>query len=186
MTTPQERARALRFAHELLTEMKERDDVPRELQRQARQTLRHFPAPHQISSLAKMPALMWWLEAEPDDIDQAGEEDLQLAARHRPAANLSVWTVTYVVRDDDGLAATMVAVCYAKDQAGARAIFAGRFGGPFAREAGVLPGIALNGVTAQVISSDAIATMKNLLEHRAGFSYYARLDHQLPQQREIL
>ena len=186
MTTPQERARALRFAHELLTEMNGRDDIPRELWRQAQVTLRHFPAPHQISSLAKMPALMWWLEAEPDDIDTASAQDPQSAAWQRPAANLSVWTVTYVIHDDDGLATTMVAVCYAKDRSGARAIFAGRFGGPFAREAGVLPGIAINGVTAKVISGDAIATMTSLLEHRAGFSYYARLDHQLPWQQEIL
>lgn len=185
MTSPQERARALRFAHELLTEMNERDDVPRELQRQAGVTLRHFPAPNQISSLAKMPALMWWLEAEPDDTDAADASELERAVFQRPATNLSVWTVTYAIHDDD-LASTMVAVCYAKDPRGARAIFAGRFGGPFAREAGVLPGLAINGVTAPAISSDAIATMKGLLERQAGFSYYARLDHDLPRQQEIL
>ncbi len=185
MTTPQERARALRFAHELMTEMNGRDDVPRELQRQARTTLRHFPAPHQISSLAKLPALMWWLEAEPDHVDRADIYDVQPGVWQPPAANLSVWTVTHVLHED-GLATTMVAVCYAKDQSGARAIFAGRFGGPFAREASVLPGIAVNGVTARVISDDALATMKSLLDHRAGLSYYARLDRQLPWQQEML
>jgi len=185
MTTPQERARALRFAHELLTDMSVRGDVPGELKQQARQTLRHFPAPHQICSLAKMPALMWWLEAEPDDTDTANASELERAGFQRPATNLSVWTVTYAIHDA-GVASTMVAVCYAKDQRGARAIFAGRFGGPFAREACVLPGLAINGVTAPVISSDAIATMKGLLERQAGFSYYARLDHELPRQREIL
>ena len=185
MTTPQERTRALRFAHELLTEMNGRDDVPRELRRQARVTLRHFPAPHQVSSLAKLPALMWWLEAESDDINRAETHDLQPGVWTPLAANLSVWTVTHVLHDD-GLATTLVAVCYAKDQSSARAIFAGRFGSPFARDASVLPGIVINDVTARVISSDAIATMKSLLEHRAGLSYYARLDRQLPWQQEIL
>lgn len=185
MTSPQERARALRFAHELLTDMSVRDDVPGELRHQARQTLRHFPAPHQISSVAKMPALMWWLEAEPDESDTADASELERAVFQRRATNLSTWTVTYLIHDDD-LVSTMVAVCYAADQRGARAIFAGRFGGPFAREAGVLPGLAINGVTAQVVSNDAIATMKGLLERQARFSYYARLDHEMPRQQEIL
>lgn len=185
MTTPRERARALRFAHELLMDITLRSDVPGELGRQARQTLRHYPTPNQISSLAKMPALMWWLEAEPDDTDTADASELARAGFQRPVANLSAWTVTYAMHDDEAVS-TMVAVCYAKDPGGARAIFAGRFGGPFAREAGVLPGLAINCVTAQVFTSDAIATMKALLERQAGFSYYARLDHELPRQREIL
>ncbi len=132
-----------------------------------------------------MPALMWWLEAEPDDTDTADPSEPERAVYERPATNLSVWTVSYAIHDDD-LVSTMVTVCYAKDQRGARAIFAGRFGGPFAREAGVLPGLAINGVTAPVISSDAIARMKGLLERQAGFSYYARLDLELPRQQEIL
>jgi hypothetical protein len=42
---PDERARALRFAGEVLRELLTRDDVPKDLKQQARVTLRHYPVP---------------------------------------------------------------------------------------------------------------------------------------------
>lgn len=49
MTMPDERSRALRFAREILREMPTRDDVPEDLKRQARVTLRHYPDRLQLS-----------------------------------------------------------------------------------------------------------------------------------------
>ena len=49
MTMPDERSRALRFAGEILREMLTRDDVPEDLKRQARVTLRHYPDRLQLS-----------------------------------------------------------------------------------------------------------------------------------------
>lgn len=48
MTMPDERARALRFAGELLREMLTREDVPADLKQQARVTLRHYPDKQQL------------------------------------------------------------------------------------------------------------------------------------------
>ncbi|MDH1427373.1 hypothetical protein N5J23_15865 [Comamonas aquatica] len=48
MTMPDERARALRFAGEILREMLTRQDVPEHLKRQAQATLRHYPDPLQL------------------------------------------------------------------------------------------------------------------------------------------
>lgn len=45
MTMPDERARALRFAGEILREMRSRLDVPDDLRQQARFILRHYPEP---------------------------------------------------------------------------------------------------------------------------------------------
>ena len=64
MTMPMERTRALRFAHEVLTDVQSRDDVPANLRYQAKVTLRHFPAPHVIASMAAQPALRWWFAPE--------------------------------------------------------------------------------------------------------------------------
>ena len=49
MTMPDERSRALRFAGEILREMLTWDDVPEDLKRQARVTLRHYPDRLQLS-----------------------------------------------------------------------------------------------------------------------------------------
>ncbi len=48
MTMPEERARALRFAGEVLREMLTREDVPADLKQQARVTLRHYPDKQQL------------------------------------------------------------------------------------------------------------------------------------------
>lgn len=48
MTMPDERARALRFAGEVLREMLTRADVPDDLKHQARVTLRHYPTEQQL------------------------------------------------------------------------------------------------------------------------------------------
>jgi hypothetical protein len=48
MTMPDERARALRFAGEILREKLSRQDVPEDLKRQAQATLRHYPNPLQL------------------------------------------------------------------------------------------------------------------------------------------
>lgn len=59
MTTPDERARALRFAGEILREMRSRKDVPEDLKQQARMTLRHYPDPadllQMIQDVDRMP-----------------------------------------------------------------------------------------------------------------------------------
>jgi hypothetical protein len=49
MTMPDERARALRFAGEVLREMLTREDVPRDLKQQALVTLRHYPTEQQLA-----------------------------------------------------------------------------------------------------------------------------------------
>lgn len=48
MTMPDERARALRFAGEILREMRTRSDVPEDLRRQALVALRHYPSPQEL------------------------------------------------------------------------------------------------------------------------------------------
>lgn len=48
MTMPDERARALRFAGEILRDLQVRKDVPRDLRQQARTTLRHYPDPSEL------------------------------------------------------------------------------------------------------------------------------------------
>ncbi|UCU93345.1 BPSL0761 family protein [Hydrogenophaga taeniospiralis] len=45
MTLPDERARAHRFSGEILREMQFRTDVPEDLKRRVRVTLRHYPEP---------------------------------------------------------------------------------------------------------------------------------------------
>lgn len=53
MTMPDERARALRFAGEMLREMLIRPDVPQDLRQQARATLRHYPTEAQLQWMVK-------------------------------------------------------------------------------------------------------------------------------------
>lgn len=59
MTMPDERARALRFAGEILREMRSRQDVPEDLKQQARVALRHYPEPadllQMIQDVDRMP-----------------------------------------------------------------------------------------------------------------------------------
>jgi hypothetical protein len=61
MTMPNERARALRFAGEVLREMLSRSDVPEDLRRQANVTLRHYPTSEQ---------LQWMI----DDVSRCGTD----------------------------------------------------------------------------------------------------------------
>ncbi|MCY1546206.1 hypothetical protein D9M68_821940 [compost metagenome] len=51
MTMPDERARALRFAGEILREMRSRADVPEDLRQQSRVTLRHYPEPLDLKQM---------------------------------------------------------------------------------------------------------------------------------------
>ena len=51
MTMPDERARALRFAGEILREMRSRPDVPDDLRQQAQFILRHYPAPRDLERM---------------------------------------------------------------------------------------------------------------------------------------
>jgi hypothetical protein len=74
MTMPDERARALRFAGEVLREMLAREDVPADLKQQARATLRHYPTEQQLK----------WMV---DDVSRAeGTSQCWLAAE-QPAAH---------------------------------------------------------------------------------------------------
>lgn len=51
MTMPDERARALRFAGEILREMRSRPDVPDDLRQQAQFILRHYPVPRDLERM---------------------------------------------------------------------------------------------------------------------------------------
>lgn len=53
MTMPDERARALRFAGEILREMRSRLDVPDDLRQQARFILRHYPEPRDLERMIR-------------------------------------------------------------------------------------------------------------------------------------
>ena len=71
MTMPDERTRALRFAGEVLREMLTREDVPEDLKRQARSTLRHYPTEDQLKwmvtdvSRCSTDSMQCWLAPEP-------------------------------------------------------------------------------------------------------------------------
>jgi hypothetical protein len=51
MTMPDERARALRFAGEMLREIQRNPDVPEAIRREARVTLRHYPSVLDLKSM---------------------------------------------------------------------------------------------------------------------------------------
>ena len=51
MTMPHERARALRFAGEMLRELQRNPDVPESIRQEARSTLRHYPTPLDLKSM---------------------------------------------------------------------------------------------------------------------------------------
>jgi hypothetical protein len=63
---PSERARALRWAGEMLREVQSRDDVPADLKRQAYVILRHYPSSGDIDFQARMPSIQFWLGPEDD------------------------------------------------------------------------------------------------------------------------
>jgi hypothetical protein len=72
MTMPHERARALRFAGEVLRDLQLNPDVPESVKREARVTLRHYPEPHELKSmieavdrLTRSGDCVHWLEPEP-------------------------------------------------------------------------------------------------------------------------
>lgn len=72
MTMPHERARALRFAGEVLRDLQRNPDVPENIRREARVTLRHYPEPHELKSmieevdrLTRLGDCVHWLEPEP-------------------------------------------------------------------------------------------------------------------------
>lgn len=72
MTMPHERARALRFAGEVLRDLQFNLDVPENIRREARVTLRHYPEPGQLQSmieeidrLTRSGDCAHWLEPEP-------------------------------------------------------------------------------------------------------------------------
>jgi len=71
MTMPDERARAQRFAGEVLREMLTREDIPPDMKQKARVTLRHYPTEQQLQwmvrDLANSPGLngKYWLGEEP-------------------------------------------------------------------------------------------------------------------------
>jgi hypothetical protein len=71
MTMPDERARALRFASEMLREIQRNPDVPEAIRREARVTLRHYPSVLDLQSmiedvdrLTKSSDGIHWLEPE--------------------------------------------------------------------------------------------------------------------------
>jgi hypothetical protein len=72
MTMPDERTRALRFAGEVLREMLARSDVPEDLKRQARATLRHYPTGLEVRQIAQdverqsAGVSVCWLAPEPE------------------------------------------------------------------------------------------------------------------------
>ncbi len=53
MTMPDERARALRFAGEILQEIRSRQDVPVDLQQQAQLILRHYPDSQDLQQMIR-------------------------------------------------------------------------------------------------------------------------------------
>lgn len=72
MTMPDERARALRFAGEVLRDLQRNPDVPENIRREARLTLRHYPEPAQLQAMIKevdrltrSGDCVHWLEPEP-------------------------------------------------------------------------------------------------------------------------
>jgi hypothetical protein len=58
MTMPDERARALRFAGEILREMLTLEDIPEDLKHQAMVTLRHYPDPMQLKCMIDEVSIM--------------------------------------------------------------------------------------------------------------------------------
>ncbi len=51
MTMPHERARALRFAGEMLRELQRNPDIPESIRQEARVTLRHYPGALELKSM---------------------------------------------------------------------------------------------------------------------------------------
>ena len=64
MTMPQERARAMRWAYEILIELRRREDVPQDLRHQASMTLRHYPDKGTIDWMCIEPGCAQFLARE--------------------------------------------------------------------------------------------------------------------------
>lgn len=177
MTTPMERARALRFAHEVLSLVRTRADVPEDLRRQAHVTLRHLPAPHDIAFMAKRPVLNWWIQPE-----VPGHESMCLPFDGLPSADqylgqTTVWTAWLEHTGDNDMLSTFVVVGFATDEKLARAMFAGHFGIEYAKLANVEQGLVANEVTERLISPTAFERMDVAAQGHEDFCMHARLDH---------
>ena len=179
MTTPMERARALRFAHEVLTLACKRKDVPEDLRRQAYVTLRHLPTPQDIAFLAQQPVLNWWIEPEQSRDLSAGRTFDMMPLPETYRAQTSVWTAWLEHAGDNDMLSSFATVGYATDEQLARAMFAGRFGLEFARLAYVANGILANDVTERVIARESFERMAFAAHRHDDFCVYARLDHQV-------
>jgi hypothetical protein len=176
MTMPSERARALRFAHEVLSEVRSRSDVPEDLRYQALVTLRHLPTPSEISYAASLPTLGWWIEPE-----QPLEGGLTGSASEpvTPDANrmgTDVWTVWMRSGDEGGPTRSFVLIAYAVDERAARTHFAVRFGVEAARQAKVSRGIAINEVTQALIPTKTFEAVAELVNSHREVSVCAQVN----------
>ena len=177
MTTPMERARALRFAHEVLSLVRTRDDVPEDLRQQAHVTLRHLPAPHDIAFMAQQPVLNWWIEPEVPWVESMCLPFDALPSAEQYRGRTTAWTAWLEHTGDNDMLSTFVAVGFATDEKLARAMFAGRFGIEYAKLANVEQGLVANEVTERVISRAAFERMAVTARGHEDFCMYARLDH---------
>ncbi len=179
MTSPIQRARSLRLAHELLYAIEARRDVPEDLKRYATEALCHYPKPHDVGYLARLPALTWWLQAEPEDDASNDASDGSVAS----TASKSIWTVSSRHLDTEGMGSTLVVICSAASEHAARQVFAARFGEQHAHEAKAMPGIVVDEVTNNTIAPHAEESMRRMAAQQAKFSFQARLDYDFPLSR---
>ena len=177
MTTPMERARALRFAHEVLSLVRTRDDVPEDLRQQAHVTLRHLPAPHNIAFMAQQPVLNWWIGPEVPWHESMCLPFDALPSAEQYRGQTTAWTAWLEHTGDNDMLSTFVVVGFATDEKLARAMFAGRFGIEYAKLANVEQGLVANEVTERVISRAAFERMSVAAHGHEDFCMYARLDH---------
>jgi hypothetical protein len=168
----------MRIAHEILSDTRNRADVPSDLRRRAGATLRHFPKPVEVTRMARLPALTWWLEAEPTENREPSAACPRSIEKRRPSA----WTVTSQLSEGSEVASTLVTICHAFDKREARSAFAEIFGSGMARRATIVPGVVINDVTRQVVTPHAAATMQRLAESGLAFRFLGRLDYR---EREL-
>jgi hypothetical protein len=179
MTNPIQRARSLRLAHEVLSALEARRDVPADLKNYATAALRHYPKPQDVGYLARLPALTWWLQAEPE----AGASNDASADSGNSATQKSIWTVSSRHLDTEGMGSTLVVICSAESECAARQVFAARFGEQHAHEAKAMPGIVVDEVTNNTIAPHAEESMRRMAARQAEFSFQARLDYDFPLSR---
>ena len=186
MTMPMERARALRFAHEVLTLVRTREDVPEDLRYQALVTLRHLPQPHEIAYMAQQKVLNWWIEPE-QCLDKALDVPFdEMLWPEQYQASLQVWTSWLEFQGANDVVSTFVVIGYCRDEQLARAMFAGRFGIENAKLAQFAPGVVANEVTERLISPAAFEAMTIDANDGRDFCVYVRQDRQLPAQQSLL